>query len=402
MRPGWIVGFLCVTAAAPLTAAAQLRVTLGEAVAIALANGPRVRLAVAEEAAARAALLTARAWPNPTASLTYSKAVPSYHVTIDQPLEFPWLRASRIRAARAGAAGAVYRLEMERAAVAFSVDSAYVHAAATARLAALSARTAQEGAELVWVARVRRDAGDASDLDVELAILTQGGLENTAMTDSLDAIAALLGLQAVMGLPSVAPLIVLADSLELLAAEPPPGPAAAVVSLRTAAAELQVDSQRAALAQERAARIPAPGVMVGVEWHDPSQKGALPTFGLSIPLPFFDRNRGPIAAAQAALVRAQTELEVARREGAAAVAAAQAGRDAARLRVQRNLALLEHARRAVDLTVRGYREGAFPITTVIDTQRTARDVLRQQVLDLEALRMATSGLARAQRVGSTP
>jgi cobalt-zinc-cadmium efflux system outer membrane protein len=402
MRPGWIVGFLCVAAAVPHGATAQQRVTLGEAVAAALAHGPRVRLATVDEAAARAAVLTARAWPNPTANLVYSKAVPSYHATIDQPLEFPWLRAARIRAARAGALGAAYRLEIERAAVRFSVDSAYVQAAAAAGLAALSARTAQEGAELVRVARIRRDAGDASDLDVDLAVVAQGGLVNAALTDSLDAVAALLRLQALMGLPSVAPQIVLADSLEMLAGEAPPGPAAVVVPLRIAAAELQVQSQRATLAQERAARIAAPGVMAGVEWHDPSQKGLLPTFGLSIPLPLFDRNRGPIATAQAGLLRAQTELETAQREGAAALAAAERDLHAARLRTERGRSLLEQARRVVALTIRGYREGAFPITTVIEAQRTARDTLRQQILDLAALRTATAALALAQLVGSMP
>jgi len=41
-----------------------------------------------------------RAFPNPTVSADYSKSAPQFHLTADQPLEFPWLRGARLRAAR--------------------------------------------------------------------------------------------------------------------------------------------------------------------------------------------------------------------------------------------------------------------------------------------------------------
>jgi len=53
----------------------------------------------------------------------------------------------------------------------------------------------------------------------------------------------------------------------------------------------------------------------------------------------------------------------------------------------------------VALSIQGYREGAFPITTVIDARRAARDVLRQYVQDLAALRAAESAAALARTVG---
>ncbi|HEV7590951.1 MAG TPA: TolC family protein, partial [Longimicrobium sp.] len=402
--------------AAPPALRAQRRVTLAEAEAAALSNGSRIQLAAADAALARATLLTARAFPNPSLSAVYSKAVPEYHVTADQPLEFPWLRSARIRAAEAGALGARYRLEIERAAVRYQVDSLYVQAAAAQELATLSARTAREGAELVRIARVRRDAGDASDLDVELALVSQGGLENAALTDSLAAVSAILDLQALMGLPSTTITITIAETLAELAgavSAPPaaapmggvpgaPGaaPGVAGAQLRTVAAQADVAQQTATVAQERANRWAAPSIMAGVEWHDPGQPGYLPTFGITIPLPIWDRNRGPIAAAQAGLQRARAALAAAQREGAAALAAAERNRAAARVRLERDRALLEHANRVVAMSTQGYREGAFPITTVLDAQRAARDALRQFVQDLAALRAAESAAALARTVGS--
>jgi cobalt-zinc-cadmium efflux system outer membrane protein len=399
-------------AAAPCTA--QRRVTLAEAEAAALANGSRVRIAAADAAAARAAVTTARAYPNPTLGAVYSRSAPQYHLTAEQPLELPWLRSARVSAAQAGALGAGYRLAIERAAVRYAVDSLYVEAVAARELAALSARTAAEGAELVRVARVRRDAGDASDLDVELALVSQGGLENAALTDSLEAVAAVLDLQAAMGLPSATPTIVPAESLRALADGVAAAPVASLAAgqgtaggtapLGTAAAEADVARETAALAQAAAGRWAAPSVMGGVEWHDPSggEPGYLPTFGVSLPLPLWDRNRGPVGEARAALDRANAALAAARREGEAALAAAERNRAAARVRMERDQALLAHADRVVALTTQGYREGAFPITTVIDAQRTAREALRQSIVDLAALRAAESAAALARTVGSAP
>lgn len=390
--------------AAPVAGAAQQRVTLDQARAAALANGSRVRIAAADQALAQADAVTARAFPNPTVAAEYTKSAPQYHLTADQPLEFPWLRSARIRAAQAGALGARYRLEIERAAVRYAVDSAYVQAAAGRELAALSARTAREGDELVRIARVRQRAGDASELDVELALVDQGGLQGAALVDSLAAVAALLDLQALMGIPSAHPTIVLADSLASLPALAPHvlGDDDAAVPMRTAAAQADVQARTASIAVERASRWATPSVTGGVEWHDPTggEKGYLPMIGISVPVPLWDRNRGPIAAARAGLQRAEAELEAAQREGAAALAAAERSRAAAAVSVERGRALLAHAERVVALSTRGYREGAFPITTVIDARRAARNVLRQYVQDLAALRAAESAAALARIVGA--
>src|SRR5437879_5422764 len=84
--------------------------------------------------------------------------------------------------------------------------------AALAR-ARLSRRTARDADRLLTMARLRREVGDVSELDVRLAEVNAGQLENIAVDDSLAALDALLAVQFVMGLPADAPAITLSDSL---------------------------------------------------------------------------------------------------------------------------------------------------------------------------------------------
>src|SRR5256885_1664062 len=86
-------------------------------------------------------------------------------------------------------------------------------AAAAAMHAQLSRRTADDADSLLKVAELRREVGDVSELDVRLAAVNAGQLENIALDDSLAALGVLLSLQLQMGLTGDAPVIALADSL---------------------------------------------------------------------------------------------------------------------------------------------------------------------------------------------
>src|SRR5207245_2690528 len=79
-------------------------------------------------------------------------------------------------------------------------------------------RRARAAGALWGMATLRRDGGDASEMDVRLARIIAGQLVNQAADDSLGALAALLVLQQVMGLPGDTGRLVLADTL----APPPP------------------------------------------------------------------------------------------------------------------------------------------------------------------------------------
>src|SRR5881397_2505274 len=172
---------------------------------------PQQPVTRADTAFAAGALRAARALPNPSLSAIYTKDVPHYHYVADLPLDLPWLRSARIGAAASARDAARYGFAFERAAIRFDVDTTYTGALAALARARLSRRNARDADSLLQMAEVRRQAGDASDLDVRLAAVSAGQLENAAADDSLAAVEALLAVQLAMGLPADAPTIALAD-----------------------------------------------------------------------------------------------------------------------------------------------------------------------------------------------
>lgn len=381
------------------------RLTREEAVELALERGTRAALASATARAARAGVLGARALANPALSATYSKSVPQYHAIVDVPLDFLVQRPSRVSAALSASEAARYRLSFARAAVAFDVDTLYTRAAAQSARAALSRANSVDADSLLTVARVRLDAGDASELDVELARVNAGQAENAAAADSLGTISALLDLQSALGIPYARVTVVLADTLALPSTDSlarlastagqavPPG-----VPLPVAAAEQEVLSTEQSLALERRGVWSGLALEAGIETHDPtgSERGILPTFGLSIPLPLFSRNRGAIALAAATRDRARVELAAARRESASLVASARRGLAAAASRAARDRQLVASADRVARMALEAYAEGAYPLANVLEAQRNARGVLVQLIDDTAAV----SGAAAALRLYS--
>jgi cobalt-zinc-cadmium efflux system outer membrane protein len=378
-------------------AGAQQPVTRAQAVAATLANGPRVARAAPDVAAARAEVAGARAFQNPTALLSYSGSVPRYHAELEVPLDFPWLRRARVGAAQASLASARFRFAYERASARYDAEAAYVLALAAAERARLSARSAGAADSLLRLARLRRDAGDASALDVELATVGAGQAAAAADADSLAAVGALLELQRVMGRGSDTVSIVLADSLSA-PLNPEPWPIASLNPepwpLLVAAADASAQAADRALAFARRSVFAAPSLTVGAEGGDPSgaEAGPLALFGIALPLPLFNWNGAAVQVAAAARDRARVERDVARRESEAAVAAARRELLAALRRVERDRALLAGAQRVAALSLLAYSEGAAALPGVLEAQRTAREALAAFVTDLAAANVAEAAL----------
>lgn len=396
---------VCVQPAAAQEMAVR-KITRADAVRLALAHGTRAAVASATARAARAGVLSARSLANPTLSASYSKSAPQYHAIVDIPIDFLARRPLQVSAALSASEAAAYRLAFERAAVEFETDTLYTRAAAQSALAALSHRNALDADSLLTIAGVRRDVGDASDLDVELARVNAGQAENSAATDSLAAISTLLDLQTSLGMSAARVMVALADTLALPPADSlarlasAPGPAAlSGTPLSVAAAEQDVRSAEQSLSLERRGIWSGLALEAGVESHDPtgSETGLLPTFGLSIPLPFFSQNRGAIALATADRDRARVELEAARRDGAALIARARRALAAAAARAARDRELVASANRVASMSLQAYAEGAYPLANVLEAQRNARDVLAQLIDDSAAV----SGAAAALRLYTT-
>ncbi|MGH7655994.1 MAG: TolC family protein [Gemmatimonadaceae bacterium] len=369
------------------TANAQRAMTRADVVAAALARGPRITFARADSSAASAGLTIARQFENPALSLTYSKSVPQQHFIMDVPLDYPWLRHARVGAATAGVGAARYRFEFERAATALDADTAYTNALAAARRAAFSRETARDADSLLALARLRRDAGSGSELDVQLATVSAGQLVNAAARDSLDAVAALLDVQALMGEPSETPAITLADTLD---AGPAPAEPVAGSQLLVAAAEEDLRQADQALTLEKRLIFGAPSLAIGWEQRDPTgaEPGVLPTVGVALPLPLFNQNRGTVLLAQAVHDRAEASLTLAKLEGAQQAARARRELTLALDRLKRSSQLVTSANRVAQLSLLAYREGASTLPNVLEAQRAARETLAQYVDDLAAARNA--------------
>jgi len=371
------------------------------AIASALARGGRLRLALADTATAAAQLRLAQSLENPIVTAEYTKSAPRYHLTLDLPFDYPWLRRTRMAVAQAARDASQFRYAFERAAVALDADTTYTRALAARERLRLSRRNAMDADSLRRIAVARREAGDASDLDVELATVSAGQQANVAAADSLALVSTLLDLQTVIGVSTAAVAISTTDSLV--------APADSIAAgsgqpLPIAAAEAMLRSASLGVRLQRRSLFAATSVSAGFETHDPGgdEKGILPVVGLSIPFPLFNRNGAQIAVARAEQSRALAERDVAVLETRAAIARTERERATALASVARDERLVASANRVAALSVTAYREGAAPLATAIEAQRNAREILAQYIDHLAAAWIATAALRVRTLTAITP
>ncbi len=388
-----------------------MHVTRADANRAALLAGPRVTLARADTAAARAALITARALPNPSVATTYSQSPPRKHVLLDVPIELPAFRRARVGAASATVRAARLRFASERAMATMDVDTTYTMALAAQARLRLSRTTARDADALRAMTVARRDAGDASDLDVDLATIIAGQQTNVAAADSATYLSAVLTVQTLMGIVADGATIVLADSLLLAPGDESrrliESDSTAGGTSRTAgapmtasapgiaAAEATLEAAELAVARERRNVIGVPSLQAGVEWGDPGSNDpnrALPLIGASIPLPFLNRNQGPIAVARAERDRAAADLAVTRLLVRQRVIDRVRERNSLRERIARDRDLVIRAERVATRSLVAYREGASALPAVLEARRSAREVMGQYITDTAALLTVESEL----------
>jgi outer membrane protein, heavy metal efflux system len=358
-----------------------------EAVQTAVERGARLGVAGADTAVARAQVISARALPNPAFAASYSKSVPRYHFNLDIPIDFPYLRQLRVGSAQLGLNAAQLRYQFTRAMVALDADTTYTRAIAARERLALSRRNALDADSLLHMVERRRDAGDAAQMDVELARVNAGQQANVFIGDSLTLVSTILDLQAVLGFTT--------DRLEIRPTDSLTAPPSAAVPGRTlseAAASASVDAATLAARLQRRSIWSSPSISVGFERGDPDAPGFLPTFGLGIGLPLFDRNRGAIAVAEAERSRAMAELTLAQVQARNDIAHATREREIALARVARDQQLIVSANLVAGMSLTAYREGAATLANVLEAQRTARDVLAQYIDDLANAWVATAEL----------
>ena len=179
------------------------RLTLDEAVGLALRENPTLRAKGYELEATRANEITAGLIPNPTAAFTSEKYGGTTFIeqtlTIGQTLETGGKRRRRLDSARAASRVSEYEVADVRRQVVFQVKKSFTDALTALAALELAAQNLRTLADLEQLQRLRAEKGDISELELLRLQVQQYQFQRDA-TDARQALnAAKVALRAVAG-----------------------------------------------------------------------------------------------------------------------------------------------------------------------------------------------------------
>lgn len=388
----------------PAPAATQRPLDLAGAMALAETHNPQLRVASARVDGALAGITTAGAYLNPEVSFgafgrqraiqpgTLPGALHGF--TLTQPFELPSLRRSRIAAATLGHEASQYSLEERRLIVRGLVKTAFFDALRAKTESQLAAENVQLIDDLLRRIRVQVAVGEASRLEVVRAETELTTARIQAQTAERSFATALAGLRAAIGVEEgdLDPVDTLAPEVSL---PPLPDLLATVLARHPSLAAVDAERRQAGanLNVARAMKLPQPRVWVDVlEQPDVAQY----RWGLSVPVPLWDRRTGPIAEARAAEREATAIADDLRLQLTTALQRAYAQYRVAQSQVDmfEDGAMLQ-AQAAVQAAQAAYQFGERGMLEVLDAQRvlratranylTAQFDRQQALIDLEQL-----------------
>lgn len=365
---------------------------------------PRVTVLEADVARARGLAEQARARPNPSINVyaenfagdldRNARSQQQTTFQIDQPIELGGKRSARIAAGEAGIVAAQARNRDGRLAYATELARAYVGAEIADRRIALAEDEVEEATADLKVARALVGAGKEARLrqvqaETELNTL-QADLENARALKTV----ALARLSALAGSPT--PFTGVSESLlDRLDAKPTIGPIDPMQATTVRVAEAERDAAARAVTVQQRLAIPNVTAQLGVRQLRVASGPAV-VAGVSVPLPFFDRNRGNIAAARADLQGAEARAAAARLEAEAGTRAGLAlvkAADARAAAAQRTMATAEEGYRLARIA---YEAGKSPLIELLAARHNL-GVARGVILDAASARLdARANLARLQ------
>lgn len=324
--------------------------------------------------------------------------------SLELPLELGGKRSARMAAGRAGVAAARAQFAVAGSDYAFTLAQTYADAEADGvrLMLAIDALTLAEDDLRVATALVR--AGKEAELrevQARTAVQTARAARDAARAAQATSLAELTAMTgAPIPFTSVPPsLLPHAEEDEPL---PQPDPLAspayrAALSARDAAA-LRVEVQRRNATPDLTAsfgvrRLNGQGQIAG-------QDVTAAVAGLSIPLPFFDRNSGNIDAARAELTAAEAGLSVARFDAEAGARSGLARAQAAFSRIAAARDAERTAEEAYRLSRIGYEGGKLALIEVLNARRALTEA-RTSAVDARLERLSAEA-ALARLAGTTP
>jgi cobalt-zinc-cadmium efflux system outer membrane protein len=388
---------LLLAAALPMPALSQ-SLTLAMALDLVSKNNPDIAAAAAEARAHDGALRQAGVIPNPEIAAMVEdrdKASRTTTVQLNQLVELGGKRAGRSLAAGRNREAALADLAIRRAETRASAVVAFYELLAAQERHRYALASVELAKSTSGATAKRVIAGKVSPVEETKARVAESG----ARIDLMQAVAELAGarrrLAALWGAGD-AQLDGALGRIDVLPALPPMN--ALEQDLPQAPgllrAQLEVE-RRGAMAQlERARRNPDLTLSVGTKRDEQLGRNQA-IFGLSLPLPLFDRNQGNLQEALVRTDQARDAQATTRIRLAGELAQAHAQLDAARQQAEMvRQDILPGAQSAYDAAAKGFEFGKFSFLDVLDAQRTLLQARSQHLRVLTEAHRAAADIER--------
>ncbi|HRM83485.1 MAG TPA: TolC family protein [Acidovorax temperans] len=371
LPPGPAVGERAPQSAA---AAAAEPLSLAKAIELALEGNPEVAAAKRQWEATEGQVLQGRSRPNP--ELAYSledtrSKTRTQSWQLNLPVELGGKRAARTKAAEKTREQAQAQLAELQATVRANVAAAYFDVLTAQERLVLARDSAALAKSSTDTVAKRVAAGKVSPVEESKARVAEAGVRVELAQAASEQRNALSRLFALFGRID-APFTFLEGKAESLPSVPSIADLQPLISSSPGVvlARIEVDRRKALTDLEQSKRVPDVTVSVGMQRSNETQRNVL-LFGVSVPLPVFDRNQGNLLEAlkledkardelQAATVRLHSEVAQARERLSTIIAEVQSLKQD----------VLPGAKSAYDAATIGFENGKFNFLEVLDAQRT--------------------------------
>ncbi len=391
--------------------------TLERAIRLALAHNPELRAAAGRMEAAAGRAVQAGLWPNPELELATEDgptragslvADAKQTVGVAQTLPFPGKKPLDRAVGRAGVRVSEAELDLRRRELVREVKLAFFQALAVEQMVEVARELVRVAEASASAARHRVEAGAAADqerlraeISLEQARAELVDFEREVIT-ARQALVTLLGRPDLKDVPVVGALAETVDPG--LLDQGPEGR----LAMHPGVVAARVSRERAELELRRARLEPYPDVKLGVAGgrEGGADGSSIVEFRVSLPLPIIDRSRGRQREARANVAIAEADSRaIEQRLWGRWNAARQRLRAAAEHVAASRERVLPKAEEALRLVQRGFEEGKFGLTDLLDTQRTAaaaRLTHVQRLLELNSARAELESLLEATPPDATP
>lgn len=355
--------------------------TLDAAVRLALENNPQIRVIAADIASARGEVLTAKTWQNPEISVApgfktiRDPSTTEFHgdFGVEQTFEWPGKRALRRAVAEKNVAVRQLALTGFRSQLAIQVRRIYFTLLATREVVVLREQRLTLAKSFVDAAKKKVEGGfapefEATKAEVEVVTAQKSLREAQARHD-----AARVALNALMGRKPTESFTV-AGALGDGPVLPKQSALLEQALAQNPAVKVQeAEAERTGLSLQSIRKSRLPDFKVGPSFEY-TRDEQIVGFGLSLPLPLWDKKKGEIATATAAQEKALAELEKLRREILRDVTTASQNLTAAKESLAfYTPALRDKLKIALDAAAQSYSEGRTPLLLYLESQRTYFD-----------------------------